>query len=621
MESATSLCRKGAGRATGADGRPRAARRGKSNRAMAKIRLRTKFLLSLIFTTTVLTGTVLFIVQNYLRNHARREIYEALHNSVVTFQQFELQRQRGLAQSAVLLADLPDLRALMTTQHAPTIQDASANLWRLTGSDLFLLADRTGKLMALHTSAAGYSRDAAQASLTQTLQKEQNRGWWFGGGHLYAVFLQPIYFGASRDNNVLGVLAVGFEVDRHLADAVARVASCQVAFRYGKDIVVSTLLPNQQQDLTARESLKTTRESLPPEEIELGGKIFLVTSLELAPTESRPVTLTVLKCYDPETLFLQELNRLLLGVGLLAVLAGSWLIFLISHTFTRPLANLVSGVRALEKGDFAFPLHVRSQDELAELTTAFDRMRKSLQESQQDLLHAERLATIGRMASTISHDLRHPLTTILAYAELQSEGDLDAGRRNALYDQIRSSVSRMAELISSLLEFSKGQEVPRLTHGDVVEALGRALSSVQIRPEFKGIQITLAHEGVTGGWFDFKKLDRAFHNLLQNACEAAPAESGKVQIMAREVDDHVEISVADNGPGIPESIREDIFQPFVTYGKEGGTGLGLAVVQKIVRDHGGEVKVEATAESGTTFKVVLPLKRPTQPAIPNPEER
>src|SRR5208337_2331757 len=227
---------------------------------MAKIQLRTKFLLSLIFTITVLTGTVLFIVQNYLRNHARREIYEALHNSVVTFQQFEVQRQRMLAQSAVLLADLPNLRALMTTQHAPTIQDASADLWHLSGSDLFLLADRTGKVVALHTSATGYSQDAAQASLTRTLQKEQNRGWWYGGGHLYAVFLQPIYFGASRDNIVLGVLAMGFEVDKHLAEAVARVASCQVAFRYGKDIVVSTLLPNQQQELAARANLMTTQE-------------------------------------------------------------------------------------------------------------------------------------------------------------------------------------------------------------------------------------------------------------------------------------------------------------------------------------------------------------------------
>ena len=243
----------------------------------------------------------------------------------------------------------------------------------------------------------------------QTLQKGQSRDWWFGGGHLYAVFLQPIYFGESRDNVVLGVLAVGFEVDKHLAEVVARVASCQVAFRYGKEIVVSTLLPGQQQELAAHTNLIPARESLNSEEVELGGEVFLATSLELAPPVSRPVTLTVLKSYDAATLFLRKLNRVLLGVGLVAVLAGSWLIFLISDTFTRPLANLVSGVRALEKGDFAFPLQVRSRDEFAELTTAFDKMRRNLQKSQQDLLRADRLATIGRMASTISHDLRHPL--------------------------------------------------------------------------------------------------------------------------------------------------------------------------------------------------------------------
>ena len=581
---------------------------------MAKIRLRTKFLLSLIFTTTVLTITVLFIVQTYLRNHARRDIQEALRNSVITFQQFESQRERGLAQSAALLADLPNLRALMTTHHAPTIQDASADLWQLAGSDLFLLADPTGKIMALHTSAAGFTQDAAQVSLTGTLHKEQNRDWWYGGGHLYAVFLQPIYFGAARDNVALGVLAVGFEVDKNVADAVARVASCQVAFRYGGEIVVSTLLPNQQEELAARTNLTTTRESLNSEELELGREVFLATSLELAPTGSPPVTLTVLKSYDAETQFLQELNRLLLGVGLVAVLAGSWLIFLISYTFTRPLANLVSGVRALEKGDFAFPLHVRSRDEVAELTTAFDGMRQTLQKSQQDLLHAERLATIGRMASTISHDLRHPLTTILAYSEFQSEDNLEIGQRKAMYEEIRSSVNRMAELISSLLEFSKGQEALKLTHGNVVDALERTLAAVRLRPEFKGIQITVAHEGATDGWFDFKKLDRAFHNLLQNACEAAPADFGKVHMTAREVADHIEILVTDNGPGIPDAIRGDLFQPFVTFGKEQGTGLGLAVVQKVVRDHAGEVTVETTGKTGTTFKLVLPLKPPTQPS-------
>ena len=208
--------------------------------------------------------------------------------------------------------------------------------------------------------------------------------------------------------------------------------------------------------------------------------------------------------------------------------------------------------------------------------------------------------------ASISHDLRHPLTTVLAYAEFQAESSLDEKQRKDLYGEIRIAVSRMTELIASLLEFSKTQRALNLIYGDVTETLGHTVSTLQLHREFKGIEITLVHEGSTEGWFDFKKLDRAFHNLLQNACEAAPANSGKIRVEARGVNNHIEISVQDNGHGIPEAIREEVFQPFVTSGKDEGTGLGLAVVQKIVRDHGGEVKIETTGPDGTTFKIILP---------------
>jgi signal transduction histidine kinase len=281
--------------------------------------------------------------------------------------------------------------------------------------------------------------------------------------------------------------------------------------------------------------------------------------------------------------------------------------FLISDTFTRPLSRLLSGVQALERGDFAFPLKPESGDELGDLTAAFDTMRKTLQENQHQLLHAERLATIGRMASTISHDLRHPLTTILAYAELLTESNLDERQKADLYREIRQSVNNMAELIASLLEFSKAQEALKLAYGDVAETVQHTIDAIQLRPDFRQIQLTFRHQGSTSGWFDFPKLDRVFHNLLRNACEAVPAGVGKVSVDLAGVNSHIEIRVADNGSGIPEAIRNDLFQPFVTCGKADGTGLGLAVVQKIVQDHGGSVTVESSSAEGTVFKLVLPV--------------
>ncbi len=574
---------------------------------MINFRLRTKLLLSLVLTITALTCATLLIVRSRLSNRARQEIYEGLRNSVTTFQNFQRQREITLSQSAGLLANLPSLKALMTTEHAATIQDASQDFWKLAGSDLFVLGDRSGKIMALHTSTPGFGRDAAAASLSHALGQGENRDWWFGGGHLYEVFLQPIYFGSPQDGLLLGVLAIGYEIDSRVAEQVGQIASSQVAFRYGDSVVVSTLPPVQLAELANPENWLTADPNLAPQNIQLTDERFLGTSVRLAPGAGPQVSLCVLKSYDKATLFLHSLNQLLLGVGLAAVLAGAGLVFLISHTFTRPLAGLLSGVHALEQGDFNFPFQPHGHDELAELTTSFDHMRIGLQRSQRELLHAERLATIGRMASSISHDLRHPLTAILAYAEFLAESSLGEVQRKDLYQEIRDAVGRMTELIASLLDFSKTQQLLQPAHQDIADVVERVIQSLSLRAEFAKVHITHTREGMTDAWFDPKKLERAVHNLVLNACEAVPLDSGKVDIRTARVGDAVEITVSDNGHGIPEAIRDSVFQPFVSHGKENGTGLGLAVAQKVVQDHGGRISVASSGESGTTFKLAIPL--------------
>jgi signal transduction histidine kinase len=576
---------------------------------MIQGRLRTKFLLSLLLITAGLTSATLLIVRHRVRLWVRDEMTEALVNSVVTFQNFQRQREATLARSAVLLANWPSVKSLMTTQHEQTIQDASTEYWRQIGSDLFVLADRTGKVVALHTASVGLSSAEAQQFFQRWLQNGAPSDWWFGSGHLYEVFLQPIYFGSPSDNTMLGVLAVGYEVDGRLAQQVSQIASSQVAFRYGNDIVASTLPAEMRAELQQQGKLEPGRATRGPADLDLANEHFLFTSLDLAPGTVPAVRLDVLKSYAQATQFLDSINQLLLAVGLAAVIAGGLLVYFISDTFTRPLASLVDGFRALERGDFAYPLAARGNDEVSELTRAFDRMRQNLEKTQHELLHAERLATTGRMASTISHDLRHPLTAILAYAEFLSEGNLGEQQRKDLYQEIRQGISRMTDLISSLLEFSKTPEALRPAYVSVEEIVRQAVHTIQVRPEFRRIHITVS-DGVTEGWFDPGKLDRVFHNLLLNACEAVSPESGSVRVTIRKFPEAVEVRVADNGQGIFEPVRANVFQPFVSYGKENGTGLGLAVVHKIVQDHGGHVDVETTGAQGTVFVVVLPLTLP-----------
>jgi signal transduction histidine kinase len=573
---------------------------------MAKLRLRTKFLLSMLLISAGLTCTSLLLVRHGVQAYETREIFADLQNSVHTFQDFQQEHERTLTHSAELLADLPRLRALMTTQHEATIQDVSQDLWRLSGTDLLLLADRTGKVVALDTAPSGFSREMAQQSLDASLGPDSTNHWWFGEHHLYEVFLKPIYFGPAVENRLLGFLVIGYEINDSVAAQISRVAASHVAFYYGDTIVRSTLKPAQQAELM-RTSLGSDSATPVPEELQLSGGRFLATSLELTGGNGPRVRITVLKSYDAALAFLDQLNHMLLALGLVAVASGSLLVFLISHTFTRPLGSLVAGVRALEKGDFTYALDPRGGDEVAEVTGAFNRMRTSLEETQRELLEAERLATIGRMASSISHDLRHSLAAIVANAEFLCESRLTSEQREELYQEVQVAVNRMTDLIDSLLEFSRTPESLRPAYSNVADSIERAVQAIRSHPEFHDVQISIHQDGNSWGWFDGRKLERVFYNLLLNACEAVPPDGGRIEITMRGMQEALQIRVADNGRGILESVRARLFEPFISAGKENGTGLGLTVVQKIIQDHGGDVVVEKTSASGTVFKLLLPL--------------
>jgi signal transduction histidine kinase len=199
------------------------------------------------------------------------------------------------------------------------------------------------------------------------------------------------------------------------------------------------------------------------------------------------------------------------------------------------------------------------------------------------------------------------LAAIVANAEFLCESRLSTDQREELYQEVRVAVNQMTDLIDSLLEFSRTRESLHPTYGNVKDSVDREVQAIRSHPEFHRIPISVSQHGNSTGWFDPRKLERALYNLLLNACEAVVANGGSIDVALREISGGIEIRVCDNGRGIPESVRGRLFEPFVSYGKENGTGLGLTVVQKIIQDHGGDVTVEKTSEEGTTFRLLLPL--------------
>jgi signal transduction histidine kinase len=300
-------------------------------------------------------------------------------------------------------------------------------------------------------------------------------------------------------------------------------------------------------------------------------------------------------------------------MGGLAVLFGGLLVGFVARTITRPLDNLVAGVKALASGDFTYSITPRGSTELVELSTSFSQMRGQLLALQQQRIETERIAALARAASSISHDLRHYLAAVVANAEFLYEAESLKLNRDEIYEEIKTAATQMTDLIDSLRELSYQRNTISPVRARIDQVIRRAIEAIHTKPEFRNAKITLLASDDLEGMIDPRKLERVFFNLILNACEAVPGLDGIITIDARKVMNTFEIRIQDNGPGIPTGIRSTLFDPFVSYGKPNGTGLGLAIVSKIVHDHAGTVIIEQSCESGTTILVRFPCTEQVSP--------
>ena len=593
---------------------------------MRKIRLRTKFLISLLAVSAGLTAATLFTVSYSVEKRIRDDLRVDLENSVNNYRRFEHQRRESLARSAQLLAGLPNIRALMTTHDPATIQDGSAEVWRMSGADLLLMADRAGNIAALRTKTGGLSQTDAQALLRKSLDTGEDRGWWFGGGHLYETWVQPIYFGAPGAGSTLGFLVIGHEIQDRAAHDFSNIVSGDIAYFDGGVIVASTLNAQQKSDLEIL-CRNYSGGQLTAKEIQLGRERFLVSTVALSDNGDASVTLSIFKSLDRATSFLRDLNRVLIGLGLLSVLGGSVLVFLISGTFTRPLENLVGGVHALERGDFAYPLEVTTGDEVAEVTAAFDRMRDNMRKSQSEhkaleerLRQAHKMEAVGRLAGGVAHDFNNLLTIIRGHSDLLLDrGSLEDSQRHSL-DQIQKASGRAVTMTRQLLAFSRMQLLePRvLDLNTIVTDLGKML------PRLIGEDIEyvfVPEPRLAPVKADPGQIEQVLMNLVVNSRDAMP-NGGTITVRTRNVvigtaeaqqrapmlpGEYVLLSVSDTGTGMSAETKAHIFEPFFTTKEVGkGTGLGLATVYGVVKQSGGFVWVESAIGEGATFEIYLP---------------
>jgi len=573
---------------------------------MLKLRLRTQFLVATLLVIATLTGASLLIIRYTVRSEVASQVSRGVVASVRAFESVQQQRELQLSRTAAMLAEQPILKALMTTEHAPTIQDASGELWKLSGSDLMVLTSPSGRLLAYHVSSAPAPESAVSEFVERSIREGHESAWWFSNGSLFWTFLRPVTAGDAGDTHLLGYVILGYQIDSHVAEELARVSGSQIVLATEHEVIASTLPKQTDAELSMIVAMQRERLTLGTQDIAVAGKAYAAGSVLVQKDPTTSIYCYVLMPLSQAEGFLRRLNETIFVLGFAAVCAAAALITWISRAITRPLDNLVAGVRALSTGDYSYRISPTGSAEVAELGTAFSGMRIRLQESQRLRLEAEQHAVVARTASAISHDLRHYLAAVLANAEFLYDSRGSDAERREIYDEIRTASDQMVDLIDSLRELSNEQAAMTMRPASIDETMERAITAVKARPEFKNCEVTVVKNGDMKGSFDDRKMERVFFNLVLNACEAGPVPEGAVTVVIDSDDSSFDIKVGDHGSGIPPSIRENVFDPFVSVGKPNGSGLGLAIVQKIVRDHRGSVCVAKTSEKGTTIRISLP---------------
>lgn len=299
--------------------------------------------------------------------------------------------------------------------------------------------------------------------------------------------------------------------------------------------------------------------------------------------------------------------RLLLALSGFTLLVGIAMA-LYARRVLKPLALVTARAEAVAHGDLTPQPVVASPDEIGELATTFEGMVAAIARANEQLLSSERLATIGKMAAHVTHEVRNPLSSIALNVELLEEELAereDAKEATTLLRAIKAEVERLTGLTEQYLSVARRRPL-RLEEEQVGEVVAEACAFMSGDMKRHGVELSVrSDDDLPLVRLDEAQLKQCLFNLLRNAREAMPS-GGKVEVtVSRAAGGGVDVVVDDEGSGIDEATRAKLFEPFFTT-KGHGTGLGLAITRQVIEDHGGTIACEARPDGGTRFWIHLP---------------
>ena len=528
---------------------------------------------------------------------AEADLQRGLSEAASLVDEFSRNQFELFAREARLVANLPVLRAAVATNDAPTVQPIAAEYRKQINADLFVVLDRSDRLLA----SAGTATPADVAGAIAGRSRAPVGTWTLAyPGGVMLVTSVPMEF--------LGTLIVGSSFDKPAVERIKSLTNSDIALLAGARVVVSTLPHEYTAALEASARADGTFNTLLGREDYIGR----TQSLQLAGDTAHELTAIVLRSRTEQTSFLQPLHREIAITGLIAVFVATLFSYAIARTVTRPLRAVTATMREMATtGNLASagPAVTRWDDEDARLlATTFRQLTTSLDKFQREVAQRERLSSLGRLSTVIAHEIRNPLMiikTVLRGLRQKPTPELVAETATSIEEE----VTRLNGVVTGVLDFARPIRF-EMTQADLAEICRGAAAAACAGPDDAPVAVEIAPDSAVAAIVtDPERLRGVLVNVLTNAQHAVagrPRDGGPlIALRLRRADSHWRVDVIDQGAGVAPEDLARVFEPFFTT-RRAGSGLGLAIGRNVIEGLGGTITMQSVPGQGATVTVMLP---------------
>ena len=621
------------------------------------MRFRTKLFVAWVGVMLVLWGGAFWGINSSVKDSFDKLDQETFAGISRGLREHYRDRVESLQDACELVMNIPDLRALIAEQNSEfaagnesSLRERLNYLNEVVGADFVLALDEVGAPIAQNEQSPWETIDdldtflldssPATALLDHTLAAlpSSQHGLWAHGGQLYKVAAVPLVFGAEGRNQLPeGVLIMGERISNAIAQELAGIHNCEVSFVTSKGIAASSLANTIQVQML--KGCKT--DSSEAFTMHLGDRSFRTVQEPLLDPSSnhRIATVVIQRSQEHSQQFMAALSHRLVTIMLCGLVVAALLTFLLSSAITRPVNELVRGVKEVARGELDVSIQVKSHDELGELASAFNQMVQQIATSTEELQRTNRQLQArteeaeaasrakSEFLANMSHEVRTPMNGIMGLTELVLQTDLSKEQRRQL-ELVQTSADALMTVLNDILDFSKiesGKLELDPVAFDLRDVIGDAMKLFGLKAHEKGLEIAYRVEPgvpelVVG---DHGRLRQVLVNLVGNAVKFT--HEGEV-IVSVSVDDEarddlrLHFAVMDTGVGIAAETQGEIFKAFTqadgsTTRTYGGTGLGLTITSRLVEMMDGQIWVESQEGEGSTFHFIVRYERVKAPHV------